>query len=68
MKVIVALIWLLPLVGVLIGGFILIGGMASANSSPQEAVIVSLSLACAILPYCFSRALTEIITALSNKN
>ncbi|MCU1290061.1 MAG: hypothetical protein JWN60_2290 [Acidobacteria bacterium] len=53
------LLWMGVIAGVVIGGFILIGGMSMATTAPQEAVVISLALACAILPYCFARAFTE---------
>ncbi len=60
MKVFLTLVWTLVLGGVILGAIILITGMTAAASAPQEAVIISLALACAILPYCFARALTQI--------
>lgn len=52
--------WIGVIAGVGLGGLILLGGMTSAQSAPQEAVVVSLSIACAVLPYCFARAVSEI--------
>ena len=52
--------WVFVIGGVATGFVILIFGMAAAQSAPQEAVVVSLAIACAVLPYCFARAVTEI--------
>lgn len=66
MKTFLILVWLLPIFGVAFGLLILVGGIASATGAPQEAVIISLALACAILPYCFARAITEIANVSKN--
>lgn len=62
MKVIAILLWLGTIGGVFLGTFILVTGLVSATGAPQEAVVCCLALACAILPYCFARAVTEIIS------
>jgi len=59
-RIIRIICWLMVIGGVGGGGLILVTGMTAARSAPQEAVVVSLALACAILPYCFARAITEI--------
>lgn len=45
--------WAITIVGVAIGLLILFGGMATAQSAPQESVVVALAVACAVLPYLF---------------
>ncbi|HEY0658047.1 MAG TPA: hypothetical protein VGD05_06220 [Pyrinomonadaceae bacterium] len=60
MKVVLILAWLAAIGGVAFGLLILVGGMTTAQGAPQEAVVICLALACAILPYCAARALTEI--------
>lgn len=52
--------WVVALLGVILGVLILLAGMGSANGAHQEAVVVSLSIACAVLPYCFARAISEL--------
>lgn len=52
--------WVVALLGVVVGVLILVGGIGSANGAPQEAVVVSLSIACAVLPYCLARAISEL--------
>lgn len=66
-RTIIALLWIIPIIGVVIGGFILLTGFATANSAPQEAVVAALACACAVLPYCFTRAITEIIEQMIRK-
>ena len=66
-RTVIALLWIIPIAGVLIGGFILVTGFATANAAPQEAVVAALACACAILPYCFTRAVTEIIEQMIRK-
>lgn len=59
MQVLCVLAWIGVFLGCGLGGLIIVGGMAQANSAPQEAVVVCLGLACAIIPYCAARSLTE---------
>jgi hypothetical protein len=54
------LLWILVLLGSVVGGFILIGGFTSANSAPQEAAAAGLALACAVIPYCLVRSIQEL--------
>lgn len=61
MKVIRTIIWLLPIAGVRLAAIVLVGGMATASGAPQEAVVTALACALAILPYCLSRSLSEIM-------
>ena len=44
----------------LLGGLIAFVGIAFASGAPQEAAAAAAGLACAVIPYCISRALTEI--------
>jgi hypothetical protein len=60
MKVIVVLNWIGVMVGCIAGALVGVTGMATASSAPQEAVVVCLALACAVIPYCWARAWTEI--------
>ena len=55
-----ALIWLLPLLGTLLGSVILLGAFTTANGAPQEAAGAALASACAILPYVFARSIEGI--------
>lgn len=54
------IVWTISFLGTIAGGIILFMGMSSAQSAPQEAVIVALAIACAVLPYCFARAISEL--------
>ncbi|MFZ1699970.1 MAG: hypothetical protein WAU71_04050 [Pyrinomonadaceae bacterium] len=60
--IISSICWLATIGGVCVGCVILAGGMATAKSAPQEAVVVTLACASAILPYCLARAVTEIVS------
>lgn len=42
-----------------IGAIVAFTGMAAANGAPQEAAAAAMGLAIAVIPYCFSRAITE---------
>jgi uncharacterized membrane protein len=61
MKILRTIVWLLPIGGVCLAGVVLVGGFASASGAPQEAVVAALACALAILPYCLSRSISEII-------
>lgn len=61
MQIIIIIAWIISLLGVGLGGLVLIGGFSMASGAPQEAVVCALACACAILPYCFARAITELI-------
>ena len=52
--------WAMTLLGCLMGVAIIILGFASAQGAPQEAVVAALGIACAVIPYCFARAVTEL--------
>jgi|GEM_PF-4946742 len=60
MKVLAIVLWVGVCGAVCISGLILLGGMTSANGAPQEAVVICLALAVAVIPYIFARAITEI--------
>ncbi len=66
--IVVILAWIICVGGVVVGGIILLTGFATAGSAPQEAVVAALACACAILPYCFARGITEIVKVLSDLN
>lgn len=42
-----------------VGAIVAFTGMAAANGAPQEAAAAAMGLAIAVIPYCFSRAFTE---------
>lgn len=62
MKILVTLSWVGVLGGCGLGAFVLVTGMATATGAPQEAVVICLAMALAIIPYCGARALTTIYT------
>lgn len=52
--------WIVTIIMSLIGAVVGFGGMHLANSAPQEAAAAGMGLACAVIPYCIAKALTEI--------
>lgn len=42
-----------------VGAFVAYAGISAATEAPQKAVAVAMGLAFAVIPYCFSRAITE---------
>jgi len=55
-----AALWILTIVGAIIGGFIAIVGVLAANGAPQEASAAAMGVACAVIPYCLARSFSEI--------
>ena len=51
--------WLFVLVCSMLGGLVTLGGVFSAAGAPQEAAAASIGLALAVIPYCITRAITE---------
>lgn len=49
-------VWLLPLFGAIAGGADIVLSWDSAKSAPQQTALAGFVLACAIIPYCFARA------------
>lgn len=56
----VKLMWLVTVFMSLAGAVVAFGGMYAAQSAPQEAAAAAMGVACAVIPYCISRALGEI--------
>lgn len=53
----IRLLYLLPIVGALLGGLALLVGVVSAKGSPQEAASAAIACALAIVPYVLVRSL-----------
>ena len=59
MNVVLGIFWVLTMPGAVIGGFYLIFALGD-SSAHRAASYAATVLAFAILPYCFTRALSEI--------
>jgi hypothetical protein len=55
------LLWLLTVVGSLFGALIGIVGVLTAHGAPQEAAAAAVAVACAVIPYCLARAVSELL-------
>lgn len=53
------MLWTLTVVGSVLGGIILILGVMSAESAPQEAAIAAIAIGLSVIPYCLARAVSE---------
>jgi DNA-directed RNA polymerase subunit RPC12/RpoP len=53
-------LWVLTVLGCVIGGLIGVGGVVLANGAPQEAAAAAIAVACAVIPYCLARAADEL--------
>ena len=51
------LLFLLPLIGSIIGGFVFLLAVIGANGAPQQAAGAAMALAFAVLPYVFCRSM-----------
>jgi hypothetical protein len=54
-------LWILVMLGVVIGAFQFMIGIALATSAPQQAAQAAMALAWAVLPYVFVRAIDGIV-------
>jgi hypothetical protein len=57
--VLVTLGWFATYFGCAIGGLTFLSGVASAQGAPQQAAAAAMGVGWAILPYCFTRGLSE---------
>jgi NhaP-type Na+/H+ or K+/H+ antiporter len=46
--------------GCLFGAFVGVVGVLVAKGAPQEASAAAIAVACAVIPYCLARAVSEI--------
>ena len=53
-------LWVITIVGSAIGAFVSITGVLAANGAPQEAAAAAIGVACAVIPYCLARAVSEL--------
>lgn len=51
--------WGVTMLMSVVGAFVAYTGIAGANGAPQEAAAAAMGLAIAVIPYCFSRAISE---------
>ncbi len=52
--------WIVTIISSSLGGLFAFGGVAFANGAPQEAAAAAIGVACAVIPYCIARAVSEI--------
>lgn len=52
--------WILTILGTLLGGAIALMGIMNAQGAPQEAAAAAVGVACAVIPYCLARAVSEL--------
>lgn len=53
-------LWVLTILGALLGALIAFVGVVGASGSPQEASAAAIGIACAVVPYCLARAVSEL--------
>lgn len=53
-------LWVGALMGALLGGVVLVGGILTSNSAPQEAAVAGIACACVGVPYVLARSWDEI--------
>ena len=52
-------LWILVIIGSILGGLAFFIGLSAANSAPQEAAAAAIAVAFAVIPYCLARAVSE---------
>lgn len=55
-----AVFWILTILGVFAGAVTFIDAMFTANGTPQQAAGAAMAVAMAVLPYCLARAMSEL--------
>lgn len=55
-----SIFWVLTMLGAVIGGGFLLSSFA-ASGAPQQAAAAAIGIGFAVLPYCFTRALSELV-------
>ena len=55
----IKLLWILTIVGSILGAFAAIIGITAATGAPQEASAAAIGVALAVIPYCLARAVSE---------
>lgn len=55
MRIVVALLWIVTLLGACIGGFLLFAAF-SAQAAPAQGAAAAVAVGCAVIPYVFTRA------------
>lgn len=53
-------LWIITIIGSILGALTAFAGVAGANGAPQEAAAAAMGLAFAVIPYCLARAASEI--------
>ena len=52
-------LWVLVIIGSMLGGAAFMIGVPSAEGAPQEAAAAAIGIAFAVIPYCLARAVSE---------
>lgn len=55
--------WIITLICCIIAGLTLVATMTSSNGAPQEAAGAAIACAVVVIPYVFTRAVTELSTS-----
>lgn len=55
-----AFCWVITIISCIIAGMVLLATFTSSNGAPQEAAGAAMAAAIAVIPYVFSRAVTEL--------
>jgi len=51
---------ILTIASSVLGVVVIVMGMEEAKGAPQEAVVICFGLACAVIPYCITRSISEL--------
>jgi hypothetical protein len=52
-------LWVVTIIGSIIGVLVVVGGVAASKGAPQEAAAAAIGISLAVIPYCLARAVQE---------
>ena len=52
-------LWVLTMIGSVLGGLVVLLGVIGAKGAPQEAAAAAIGISFAVIPYCLARAAAE---------
>jgi magnesium-transporting ATPase (P-type) len=53
------LLWTLTIIGALLGAMFVVAGLFGESRGPEQGVMATIGIACAVIPYCIARATSE---------
>jgi formate/nitrite transporter FocA (FNT family) len=54
------ILWIIVIIGAILGALVVFLGILSSSGAPQEAAAAAIGVSLAVIPYCLARAVLEI--------